>query len=414
MKSDRRQFLKYLGGVGGASFLPFGHAQAQEAEADMSALKEAAEKPVLTLKGLNDPVIIESIDLLKKGGDHFIRVRSKDGAEGIAVDNNRADYLYPILMQRIVPYFIGKDARNLESHLFDVYRYHSNYKLQGLAFWSPLAWVEFAILDMLGRISGQSYAEMLGGKVRSWVPYYVASGHRHNTPEEEADYLQQLVEETGARAIKFRVGGRMGRRDHVPGRTDKLIPLSRKVLGEEIDIHADANSSYEAKRAIEVGRMLEEINAVFFEEPCRFDHLLETKRVADALKLPVAGGEQEFSQYRFRWMIHQRGVDIVQPDLHYYGGMIRSIRVARMAEVREMPTTAHISGGFGFIYMLHFAARTPRIGAYQEYKRDLDKYGDWFDPPLELKDGAMAVPTGPGVGIKDPQELLKDAELVKG
>jgi L-alanine-DL-glutamate epimerase-like enolase superfamily enzyme len=102
--------------------------------------------------------------------------------------------------------------------------------------------------------------------------------------------------------------------------------------------------------------MLEEIKAVYFEEPCEFDHPEATKEVADALTIPIAGGEQEYSHWRFRWMIANRGVDIVQPDLHYYGGMIRSIRVARMADVAQMPTTAHISGGFGFVYMLHFAS----------------------------------------------------------
>ena len=105
-------------------------------------------------------------------------------------------------------------------------------------------------------------------------------------------------------------------------------------------------------------------------------------------------------------------MDIVQPDLHYYGGLIRSARVARMAALAKMPTTAHISGGFGFIYMLHFASFTPDIGPYQEYKRGIDRYRDWFNPVLEIRNGALAVPIGPGVGIRNPRELLKDAERI--
>jgi L-alanine-DL-glutamate epimerase-like enolase superfamily enzyme len=108
-------------------------------------------------------------------------------------------------------------------------------------------------------------------------------------------------------------------------------------------------------------------------------------------------------------MIHNRGVDIVQPDLHYHGGMIRSIRVARMAELAGMPTTVHISGGFGFVYMLHFASRTREIGAYQEYKLGIEKYRDWFDPPLQVRNGMLNVPTGPGVGIRELREILKKA-----
>ena len=277
-----------------------------------------------------------------------------------------------------------------------------------------MAWVEFAILDMLGRIAGISLGQLMGGVIRREIAYYIASGRRDSTPEEEVDYLQGLVEETGARAVKFRVGGRMSRNaDSMPGRTEKLIPLARKTLGDEIDIHADSNSSYDPPKAIEVGRMLEDIGAVYFEEPCPFDHLEDTKRVTDALTIPVAGGEQEFSQRRFRWMIANRGVDIVQPDLHYYGGLIRSTRVARMAAVAGMPTTVHISGGMGFVYMLHFASCTPEIGEYQEYKRGIEKYGGLFDPPLKAEDGKMSVPSGPGVGIADVGELVRGAEVME-
>ena len=157
--------------------------------------------------------------------------------------------------------------------------------------------------------------------------------------------MQKLVQQSGAKAVKFRVGGRMSRNaDAMPGRTEKLIPLVRKTLGDGIDIHADSNSSYDPPQAIKVGRLLEEVKAVYFEEPCQFDRLEDTKIVTDTLTIPVAGGEQESSDWRFRWTIANRGVDIVQPDLHYYGGMIRSMRVARMAQVAKMSTTVHISG----------------------------------------------------------------------
>jgi len=77
-----------------------------------------------------------------------------------------------------------------------------------------------------------------------------------------------------------------------------------------------------------------------------------------------------------------------------------------------MPTTVHISGGFGFVYMLQFAACTADIGLYQEYKRGIEHYRDWFDPPLEIRNGLLIVPAGPGVGIANLQEVLKGAERV--
>lgn len=374
-------------------------------------LEAAARQPVLNLAGLDSPLVVDSIRLLKKGREYYVHVRSREGAEGIAVTNSRVPLLHPILNLRVIPYFIGKDARDLEEHLFGVYRHGSNYKLQGLAFWCPVAWVEFAILDMLGRAAGKSIGELFGPVMRREVPFYVASGRRDTTPEEEVEYLQALIDETHARAVKFRVGGRMSRNaDSLPGRTERLIPLSRKVLGDGIAMHADSNSSYDSPKAIEVGRMLEDIDAVYFEEPCPFDHLEDTRRVTDALTIPVAGGEQEFSERRFRWTIANRGVDIVQPDLQYHGGLIRSTRVARMAELAGMPTTVHISGGFGFVYMLHFASYTRDIGQFQEYKRNIEKYRDWFNPPLRIVNGSLTVPSGPGVGITSVADVLKGAE----
>ena len=128
----------------------------------------------------------------------MVHVRSTAGSEGISVANSHVEQLYPILNQRVIPYFIGKDVRGLEGHLFELYRYKSYYKLQGLAFWCPVAWVEFAILDMMGRITGKSIGQLLGGVIRRQVPFYVASGRRNSTPEEEMDYLVQLIDETGA------------------------------------------------------------------------------------------------------------------------------------------------------------------------------------------------------------------------
>jgi L-alanine-DL-glutamate epimerase-like enolase superfamily enzyme len=83
-----------------------------------------------------------------------------------------------------------------------------------------------------------------------------------------------------------------------------------------------------------------------------------------------------------------------------------------MAQLAKMPTTVHISGGLGFVYMLHFASCVPDIGRYQEYKLGTEKYGNWFDPPITVKDGKMTVPSGPGLGFKDLPGLLEGAKEV--
>ncbi|RPI20666.1 MAG: mandelate racemase/muconate lactonizing enzyme family protein, partial [Acidobacteria bacterium] len=414
MRVNRRQWLTTAGMGAIAAKGLHGSSRTVTKTPSMEELDRAAVRPVLKLEGLSTPVVIDSIRLLKKGDEYIVHVRSKDGAEGVALPQpGRPAEFHPILTERVIPTFVGKDARRLEDLLWEVYRDDSNYKLYGLIFWSCQAWVEFAILDMLGRIAKKPIGALLGEVVRTEIPMYVASGRRDTTPEQEIENLRKLLAQSGAKALKFRVGGRMSRNaDAMPGRTKTLIPLVRKTFGDAIDIHADSNSSYDPPQAIEVGRMLEDNKAVYYEEPCPFDHLEDTRKVADVLTIPVAGGEQEYSDWRFRWMIANRGVDIVQPDLQYYGGLIRSIRVARMADLADMPTTVHISGGFGFVYMLHFASCIRDAGRYQEYKLGTEKYGKWFDPAITVKDGKMTVPTGPGVGIADLKGLLADAKEV--
>ena len=412
MKLTRRSFLNATAGAGALSVIHPTFAASEQVSDE--ALEQAAALPVFTPKGLKGPVIIESIELLRKGKEHFVRVRSKDGAEGVSVDDGRMDVLHPILNRLVIPYFLGKDARDLEEHLFQVYRYQSNYKLQGLALWCPVAMVEFALLDLMGRMTNQSLAEMLGGVIRTSIPFYVASGRRDTTPEQEIEYLRGLIDQTGAKAIKYRLGGRMSRNeDAMPGRTDKLIPLTRKTFGDKMVIHADANSSYDPPEAIRVGKLLQDIKAVHYEEPCPFDNFDATKKVKDSLSIPIALGEQESSQCRFQAMIRDHVADIVQPDLYYYGGLIRSLRVARMAALCGQVTSPHLSGGFGFVYLLHFAACAPKLGPWQEYKKGVETFGQWFDPPLQTKDGQLTIPKGPGVGIVDPKEILKGVTVVQ-
>lgn len=416
MKLTRRGFL-----AGTASLAALAAPRAARAvpsslpEVGDEALERARTQPVLDARRFKDPIIIEVAELLKRGKDYFVRVRSRDGAVGIAVDNGRGPLIRTLLNQQVLPYFQGVDARDLEEHLFGVYRYKDNYKLQGLLMWSAVALVEFAILDLLGRIAGTSIGGLFAAKPLDRVMMYAASVRRDTTPEQEIVWLQKLLDDSGARSIKYRVGGRMSRNaDAMPGRTEKLIALSRKTFGDRMGIMADSNSSYDPPEAIRVGRLLEDIGALFFEEPCPFDNLDANRKVAEALKIPVALGEQEFSEWRFQYTIRHRCADIIQPDLYYYGGFIRSLRVARMAALRGMPTTPHDSDGFGFVYNVHFASCIPNPGAAQEYKAGVKPYGDWFNPPLRFKDGVLPVPQGPGVGLGDPDEILKGAGVLGG
>jgi len=72
-----------------------------------------------------------------------------------------------------------------------------------------------------------------------------------------------------------------------------------------------------------------------------------------------------------------------------------------------LPTVAHLSGGFGFVYMLHFASSTPKTGPWQEYKLGAEKYGKWFDPPLKVHDGEFNVPKDRALGLPIRKNCLR-------
>lgn len=414
--TNRRDFMK-LGAAATGLALTTGRAHAtRPPDAALRAkIDRARAAPVLRRELLTQPVPIASVDVLKGADQFLVRVRSRDGGTGLAAGHpDVLETTWPILTRRVVPTFLNKDARDLETLIDQVYVASSNYKWQGLPFWVPVASLEFALLDLLGHVSGKSLGELLGGVVQRHVAVYRASGNRGNSPEQEIAYLQKLVSETGAKAIKFRLGARMRYDDASTRRDLAMIPLTRKTFGENMTIYADANGSYDIPTALKIGRLMQEHRLAFLEEPVPFDFYDETKEIADRLTIPVAGGEQESSMRRFRWMIEHRGVDIVQPDLFYFGGLVRSIRVARMAAAAGMQCTPHMSdGGLGYLYVAHFASCVPNAGPFQEYKGRDDSLPVSSDtsPLLSVK-GMLTVPTGAGLGVTiDPSFVNKATRL---
>ncbi len=374
-------------------------------------------EPFIQRDHVPDPVIIDSLDLHERDGNWFIRARSKDGAEGWSVGHPSKMELSQRTFTRVIsPYMRGKDARDLDQLVDGVFVSGSNYKMQGQLFWVPLAAAEFAILDLLGKVAKCSAADLLGGQRRRQIDLYIANNHRSREPRESLRRIIKSVASIDARALKIKIGGRMKVVDQVPDRTRKLVPMVAEALGERCALYADANSSYlSVKKAIEVGRMLEAHNYSFYEEPVPFDYLDETRRVADALDIPVAWGEQESSQWRFKWMVENSGVRVFQPDLFYYGGLIRSLRVARMAATKGLDCTPHISGGgLGFLYMGIYAACCPNPGPHQEYKGLSDNF-PWESTgdKIIVKGGSMTAPNGAGIGVNIDPGYLAKANLIK-
>jgi len=418
MKPTRRRFIQSIaaGAAGSSLFLPACTPAGRSTEQqlgypDYSDLDAELSRPVLKKAFFSDPVIIDRLELLHYQGNYLCRVTSTDGAEGLSVSNNyQMRHFYPVFTNRLQPFFPGKDARDWEQLLEEVYVYQSNYKVQNLALWVPLATIEFAVLDMLGKIAGQPIGKLIGEIHHPEVAIYQANNFRGKSAAESIELIKKQAAENSARAVKFKVGGRMSAAEEPPGRSEKLIPMVRQAFGDDMVIYADSNGSYDVEEAIRIGKLMEEYDYDFYEEPVPFDWYEETREVADALSIPIAGGEQEPSMHNFRWLIHHGALQVVQPDIFYFGGMIRSMKVARMAAVRGLICTPHISGsGLGYLYMMHFVAAVPNAGPYHEFK-GFNKNLPMECPTSSLnsQDGMVTVPTGPGLGVEiDPDYIRK-------
>jgi L-alanine-DL-glutamate epimerase-like enolase superfamily enzyme len=195
----------------------------------MSAEILEFQKPVFDLHNFfKTPVKIDSIELLHANKEYFLRTRSTDGAEGLVQVKNIEDYV-PILANRVRPFFLGKDARDLEHLVDEVYATHSNYKLAGQAFWCPVAYIEQSLFDLMGKALKKPAAELMGGVLRKEIPIYLSGSDRVATAEEEVDVYVRGVENTGAKAVKFKIGGRMSdNQDAYPKRTDTILELAHK------------------------------------------------------------------------------------------------------------------------------------------------------------------------------------------
>jgi len=210
MKTNRRRFLMSAALAGSASTLTSGRSAqgARAANTNYATLDRVLKQPVLKRELFRSPVMIESVESLRDRNNFICRVRSKDGAEGVSIGHPFiARHSYPIFVNRLVPSFVGKDARDLDQLIYRVSE--TNVKSQGVPFCVQLAMLEFAILDMLGNISDKPVGLLIGDMLNPEVSIYL--GHHYTNlrklePEKSLALMKRDALETKAKAIKLRAG----------------------------------------------------------------------------------------------------------------------------------------------------------------------------------------------------------------
>lgn len=409
--TNRRNFLNMLAAAGSMALLT-----SFSKVPEISGKEKITPEPFKLKHSFADPVILKKIELLRFDGQYILKVTDQNGVSGATLCNQRIPNLVSLLHGLVIPNFLGKDARDIEALLDHVYVVNSNYKYAGMPFWNAVGHVEVAIFDLLGQIARKPVWQLLGAPVRSEIGVYISSTTRETTPEQEAASFVKRLAETGAKAVKFKVGGRMSKNaDAMPGRSETIVPTMRKALGDDITFYVDANGSYDVENGLRMARYLEDQNVSIFEEPVPFDEYENTLKVTKAIKkMRIAGGEQDTSAYRFGWIAENRALDVLQPDIYYNGGFIRCLKVAQMAEKAGLEFSPHSPKTDPVAApMLHLMAVVPNSGGYQEWHIGKPNHKSWYAPHYEIKNGKIAVPNDPGLGITFDEAIWAKAEVIK-
>ena len=334
----------------------------------------------------------------------FVRISTTDGSFGWGQTSTyNADITAQVVHRQVAPWVLGQDPGNIAELVAVVQE--REHKFPGSYRCRALAGLDTSLWDLHGRAVGKPVVELLGGHSGP-LRAYASSMKRDITPADEAARFVRMRDEKGFDAFKWRVGAECGRDvDEWPGRTEEVVPVVARALGDGIDKLVDANSGFGVARAIEVGRLLEAEGIGHYEEPCPYWEIQKSAEVAATLDIDVTGGEQDWDLATWQRIIDTRAVDIVQPDVMYMGGMCRTLQVAAMAAAAGLPCTPHSANlSLVTVCTMHLLGAIPNAGKYLELSIEGPDYYPWqqdlfIGDPFAVDAGRVRIPEGPGWGV---------------
>lgn len=353
---------------------------------------------------------ITNIECLILNGDYpFVRVFTDEGLTGIGECFRRQPTVVKALVEDLLtPALLGKDPTDTEPRFKDMQKAGSGLEMGG-AVWSAIAGLDIALWDIKGKALGQPIWKLLGGKVRDKVRVYASSMDRTLTPLEEANRAAHFVEQ-GYSGYKLH-SAVPGTIDDPADETIATVTEVRKAVGDDIDILVDVNGAFSVHHGIEIGKQLQALGVFHYEEPRPHYDLDGLAQVADALDMPVAAGEMIYTLYEYRDLILRGRVDIIQPDIVKAPGFTEFQKIAALCTAFGKPITVHNTQPIlSTVAHLHVCAAYSIIPYSQEYNIEEISIRDrWpvLKEPLQVKDGYLDVPNGPGLGVELDEEMLK-------
>lgn len=321
----------------------------------------------------------------------FVKVETDEGIHGIGECSG-----WPRVIERAVQDLAtileGEDPRDVDRLWHRMYAAIMGHGMTGTVGGGALTGIEMALWDIKGKVLGQPVWNLLGGKFRDTIPVY---GHA-KSPKRARELMER-----GYTAVKVGFTGAVDL---------DLVASIRDEVGAEVDVMVDAHgpSWQTAADAISVGRELEELDLLFYEDPVAPENLDALQRVRDAVDVPLAAGERVSTIWGIRPYVERDLVDVIQPDTGRAGGITQMRKMAAMAESHFISLAPH-SGSLGPVAefaALHVMATVPNILMLERVEFDWSGRYDVVRPVLEARDGALPVPDAPGLGVELVEEEI--------
>jgi len=259
-----------------------------------------------------------------------------------------------------------------------------------------LAAIDNALWDLRGKAAGLNVAHLIGA-CRAAVPCYASGGLWLSGSIDDLQKQASRFVSRGFRAMKTRVGPRE------PERMLARVRAIREAVGPDIALMVDANQQMNVKQAIRMGRMLEEFNLTWFEEPviCH-DHAGEAQ-IAAALDTPIASGETVYTHRGVLGLLQARAADVVMPDLQRMGGPTEFLKAGHLCEAFNVPCASHLFSEMS----LALLAALPG-SSYLEHMPWFEKI--YREAIVLDANGDAVVPDRPGWGFSfDPEAVRRFA-----
>jgi galactonate dehydratase len=346
----------------------------------------------------------------------FIKVETDEGVYGWgeAYTQSDRDHAIEAHVLGIGRYLVGRDPLQIKYFTFWAYTDFAS-KRGSMDLYSAISAIEQALWDIAGKTMSQPVYNLLGGTCRNKIRVY-ANGwgawyHTENRTEEIAGRAAALVAE-GFTALKF---------DPFPGPWRTIIDRReeqdavdcvqavREAVGPDVDVLVEVHRRLAPMHAIRVAELMEPFAPFWFEEPVSskdLGGLVEAKR---RIKIPIVTGEELYTKTEFREVFERRAADIINPDVCNCGGILELREIAAMAEAYHIAVSPHNynSTTVGLAATIHAAAGMPNF-LITEYFVNLQKIAEQIaiNPPV-VKNGYIAMPTAPGLGIDLDEQALQ-------